>query len=325
MNNVAKMNAEVNRPSNTNSSSSPFYKSHFLKPILSHAPTQNIPIKNQHTFFSSQKLNILSAQTEIPNLTKEEHSAEPLRSLHEVDLIAQHYLNKREYRNYMLFTVGINTGLRCSDLRTLRFFQLIDSTSKADEYNFRDEIIILEQKTQKHNPNRHIPINEAIKRAVTLYLSSTNNIALDDYLFQSESNNKNKEPLQRFSIERILKTAYKAVGVNVAGATHTLRKTFGYQFLNCNQEFKSNNSYSNPEVERLLQIAYNHSSITNTFRYTGVTKDDLNVAYNNMNLALLEVDPQHSTSYLPSNGSVNSFYVSKYLTKYVAQTPMRVE
>lgn len=281
--------------------SQPQYSSSFMKPIF-----------NTQHYFSTQKLNILSAQTEIPNLTKAERSAEPIRSICEVDAVAQYYLDNHEYRNYMLFTIGINTGLRCSDLRTLRFFQLIDSTSS--EFQFRDEIVILEQKTKEHNPNRHIPINEATRRAVTLYLSTTKNIALDDYLFNSESNNKTKEPLQRFSIERILKTAYKAANVAVAGATHTLRKTFGYQFLNCNQEFKSNNSYNNPEAERLLQIAYNHSSLNNTFRYTGITKDDLYSAYNNMNLALITADSQ----------SLNNQFASKYITKYTAQTPFQV-
>ena len=65
-------------------------------------------------------------------LTKE-HSAEPIKSMDDIIRISQFLIEKKRFRDNMLFIVGINFGLRVSDLRTLRFSHLIN-----DDCTFRE-------------------------------------------------------------------------------------------------------------------------------------------------------------------------------------------
>ena len=115
-----------------------------------------------------------------------EHAAEPIKSLDDIYAISEFLISNKRYRDNMLFIVGINFGLRVSDLRMLRFSNLIN-----DNFTFRDNFPVFEKKTRntrKRKKNRYITINTAVIEAVTLYLENTPGVTLSDYLFRSESN-----------------------------------------------------------------------------------------------------------------------------------------
>ena len=176
----------------------------------------------------------------------------------------------------MLFIVGSNFGLRVSDLLSLRFSHLID-----DEFRFKTSFPILEKKTsntRKVKKNRYITINDAVVDAVTLYLEHTPGVHLSDYMFTSNSNhgkNQNK-PLSRMSVHRILKEVADALGLDIMVATHTLRKTFAYhQMLISNHD---------PRRLLLLQKIFGHSSVAQTLDYIGITKEEVQQAYLDLNL-----------------------------------------
>lgn len=213
-------------------------------------------------------------KVEIP--LAREHDSEPIKRIEDIEAISAWFLSKGQYRNNMLFIVGINFGLRVSDLRTLRFAQLID-----DDLRFKTTFPILEKKTaetRKVQRNRYITINDAVVDAVKLYLEHTENVSLSDYMFRSESNNgagKN-QPIHRNSVEEILKSAKKALGLDYRIATHTLRKTFGYH-----QMLMSNND---PRKLLLLQKIFGHSSVAQTLAYIGITGEEIEQAYLDLNL-----------------------------------------
>lgn len=50
-----------------------------------------------------------------------EHAAEPIKSMEDINRISQYLIENKRYRDNMLFIVGINFGLRVSDLRLLKF------------------------------------------------------------------------------------------------------------------------------------------------------------------------------------------------------------
>lgn len=205
-----------------------------------------------------------------------EHSAEPIKNLDEIYLISSYLTSNGRFRDNMLFIVGINFGLRVSDLRTIRFYDIINSN-----LTFKDRFPVFEKKTRntrKKKKNRYITINVAVMEAVTLYLENTPNVCLSDYLFRSESNrggNKN-EPLTNQSIDRILKGIAKDLNLNMRVSTHTLRKTFCYH-----QMVMSNND---PRKLMLLQKMLNHSSPAQTLDYIGITSEEIDEAYKNLNL-----------------------------------------
>ena len=72
-----------------------------------------------------------------------EHTSEPIKSVDEIMRISEYLIARERWRDNMLFIVGINFGLRASDLRLLRFSNLIN-----DNLTFKDTFPILEKKTK---------------------------------------------------------------------------------------------------------------------------------------------------------------------------------
>lgn len=205
-----------------------------------------------------------------------EHTSEPVKNLRDIDRVSSYLINNKRYRDNMLWILGINFGLRVSDLLTLRFGNLID-----ENLCFKTTFPIFEKKTsntRKHKKNRYITINDAVMDAVTLYLEHTPNVNLGDYLFKSESNrggNQNK-PMSRMSVDRILKEINDSLNLNIHMSTHTMRKTFAYH-----QMVMSNND---PRKLMLLQRMFGHSSAAQTLQYIGITSEEIEQAYKDLNL-----------------------------------------
>lgn len=208
----------------------------------------------------------------------QEHASEPIKSIDEINRISEYLTSSGRYRDNMLFIVGINFGLRVSDLLKLTFSHLID-----DQFCFRTTFPILETKTRntrKVTRNRYITINDAVMEAVTLYLQH-NDCKLNDFMFRSESNNgrngtsKNVH-LSRAAVDLMIKGVCSDLGINAKVATHTLRKTFGYH-----QMVMSGND---PRKLLLLQKIFGHSSAAQTLDYIGITTEEIAEAYLSLNL-----------------------------------------
>ena len=228
---------------------------------------------------SGRKLRMGLIAPAVESTTTElavEHDAEPIKDMNDIIRISQYLIASERYRDNMLFIVGINFGLRVSDLRMLRFSNLIN-----DNFTFKDTFPVLEKKTKntrKRMKNRYITINTAVVEAVTLYLENTPGVTLSDFMFRSESNNSKttNAPLDRKSIDRILKQIAVDLGLSNRMATHSLRKTFGYH-----QMVMANND---PRQLLLLQKIFGHSSAAQTLSYIGITGDEIEEAYRKLNL-----------------------------------------
>lgn len=242
-------------------------------------PTQDMAIDLTALKANTRKLKagLISPATEDTSYElAAEHTSEPIKDMDDIFRISDYLITNGRYRDNMLFIVGINFGLRVSDLRTLRFSHLIN-----DSCVFKDTFAVLEKKTKntrKHQKNRYITINTAVVEAVTLYLENTPNVKLSDYMFRSESNHGSGEnvPIHRASIDRILKGIAKDLDLGNKMATHSLRKTWAYH-----QMVMSNND---PRKLLLLQKAFGHASSAQTLDYIGITGEEIEEAYRNLNL-----------------------------------------
>lgn len=219
---------------------------------------------------------IAPAEENIDMELAPERAAEPIKSMADIERISKYFIDQGRYRDNMLFIVGINFGLRVSDLRVLRFSNII-----TDNFTFRDNFPIFEKKTRntrKRAKNRYVTINTAVVEAVTLYLENTPGVCLSDYMFRSESNHggNQNEPLAPQSIDRILKGAARDLGLNMRMSTHSLRKTFGYH-----QMMMSNND---GRKLLLLQKMFGHSSPAQTLDYIGITEEEIEEEYMKLNL-----------------------------------------
>jgi integrase len=118
------------------------------------------------------------------------NKVEPIRDKKKIQEIKEILLQK-SYRNYMIFVVGINTGLRVGDLLRL----------KVEDVRNKRHIIIKEQKTSK---NKQFLINANLRNELNKF---TEDMADHEYLFQSRIGNN--KPLSRFQAYRILSAAGK--------------------------------------------------------------------------------------------------------------------
>lgn len=152
-------------------------------------------------------------------------------------------------RNLLLFTVGINSSLRISDILNLRV---------KDVSN--DYIEMIEQKTGK---TKRIKINNAIKSAVKSLVPS--DAKPDDWLFPSRKGDK---PISRVQAWRILNAAASRAGLrNIRFGTHSMRKTFAYH------------AYKTGVDLPLLMRVLNHSSEKETLRYIGIESEQIDEVY----------------------------------------------
>lgn len=169
----------------------------------------------------------------------------------------------KNVRDYCLFTLGINSGLRISDLLQLQIKDVIDETG-----NLRDRITLREKKTNK---SKDFPISDIAKKAIRDYLKTRNSDGNEPF-FLSKKQHHGKASLQRDQAYKIINNAAREIGITEKIGTHTLRKTFGYH------------AYKSGVSIEVIQKLFNHSAPSITLRYIGITQDDLDTVYLNLNL-----------------------------------------
>ena len=188
----------------------------------------------------------------------------PIKSLADIGKIKRHLLKTQQYRNYLLFVMGINVGLRISDLLSLRISDVWHNGKCVEA------IVIREQKTKKY---RTIALNGATEEAIERYLGSLKTLNENDWLFKSR---KYGTPLTKQSAHRIINQIMADCGIVGHWGTHTLRKTFAYQLYMANAE--------QPMILEYLMKLLNHSSQQITLAYMGIEQQQLNNLVENLNL-----------------------------------------
>lgn len=184
---------------------------------------------------------------------------EPIRNVKEINKIKQYLYGKNNKRDYCIFVVGINVGLRAGDLLSLKISDVTDGTKIFDEVTIREE------KTDKI---RTFTLNKSAKDAIKTYLNSVSGIDLNNYLFQSRKGGH----LGVRPLHHIIKTTLKELGIKGNYGTHSLRKTMAFH------------RYINNVPIETLQKLLNHSSSSITLRYIGITKEVIVDCYNAVNL-----------------------------------------
>jgi integrase len=175
------------------------------------------------------------------------NTVEPIRSKEQIDLIRRLEPDKR---NRLLFVLGINVGLRISDLINLRVRDLRD----------KERIAKREQKTGKETS---ILLNPAVRRELRELLAGRDD---GEYVFQSRCKDRHTLQPKHMTRQRayqIINVMCRRAGVTCKVGNHTLRKTFGYWHY---QQFHD---------VLFLQKHFNHSEQHVTQRYIGIEQDEL--------------------------------------------------
>lgn len=174
---------------------------------------------------------------------------QPIRNPKQIKGICS-YLKNKDDKYYIMFIIGIQSGLRISDILKLRVIDI----DQLHEHR------ISEKKTGK---KRFLYFNDPTYAEIITYIKN-HDLTESDFLIPSQKQDiyGNPRPISRIQAYRILKEAGESCGFSTIG-THTMRKTFGYHYYK-----KTHN------IVPLMRI-FNHSSQDITLKYIGIESAEI--------------------------------------------------
>lgn len=170
------------------------------------------------------------------------YNVEPLRTQDEINDFL-FWLRRTNYpeRDTFLFLFGINTGLRMSDIVTL----------KVKDIKYTERPVIQEIKTGKKKKL----FLDGIQDIIQEYIKGKGD---EEWLFPS----RQKGHISVQTVYKLFQRVAKNLRRDDIG-THTIRKTYGYWF------------YKRTHDIATLMVLFNHSSEQITKRYIGITDDEI--------------------------------------------------
>ena len=119
---------------------------------------------------------------------------EPIRNIKQIESVKR-ILKTNGIRDFLLFLMGINIGLRISDILKL----------KVGDVRNKDYIEITEQKTGKY---KRFPITKSFKSVLEDFIIDKSD---NEWLFSSQRGNK---PITRIQAYRIISKACSKAGIH---------------------------------------------------------------------------------------------------------------
>jgi integrase len=177
---------------------------------------------------------------------------DPIRKRKDIESIRK--LISDNPRDLTLFTLGINTNLRASDLLRIKVGQVRDLKPG-------DSIELKEKKTSKF---RRVTLNKACVQAIQRLLASRSYDDADP-LFVGQ-----RGPLTVPSVHRLVKSWCRAINLRGNYGSHTLRKTFGYH----------QRVTFGTDIPRLM-VVFNHSTQRQTLEYLCIQPEEIRGVYEN--------------------------------------------
>ncbi|WP_331680450.1 tyrosine-type recombinase/integrase [Peptostreptococcus porci] len=178
------------------------------------------------------------------------NSVEPIRDINKLEDIVSYFKNKNQ-RNYIMFMIGLYTGLRISDILKLQ----------VKHVRGRDYIRLKEEKTDK---SKVIKLNKLLKKELELYVED-----MEDFQYLIPNSKSGLNPISRQHAYKIINDTCSIFGLESIG-THSMRKTFGYHY------------YLKTKDTAVLQNIFNHSDPSITLKYIGINQDTISSAYESM-------------------------------------------
>lgn len=246
---------------------------------------------------SEAEKSVQSKNYDIGRYEARNGTVDPIRDKEDIVKIANYFWDKREYRNWCIFIVGIHSAFRASDLLRIKVKDVADYVNGKVRVHSKVMLKMKEKKTGKY---REVPLPKSVGDNIQKYLDISK-LSIDDWLFPSnKGSNSNSlrtkggksigktgilysheaqpkkagEPLDVDSFGRIMKRVQKDLNLPYNLGTHSCRKTFGYWFI---QEHRDD-MYALAWLQKML----NHSSQAVTLHYIGLTAENESEFYESM-------------------------------------------
>ena len=160
------------------------------------------------------------------------------------------------YKMSLLVAIACFTGLRISDILSLRWWQILGV----------DELTIIEKKTGKQ---RTIRLNPQLQKHIQECYEHIKPIGVKAPILVSQKGTT----FTVQSINRLLKQIKAKYKVKIKNfSCHSFRKTFGRQVYNMNSD------NSELALVKLMEL-FNHSSVAITKRYLGLRQEEILETY----------------------------------------------
>ena len=175
---------------------------------------------------------------------------------------------KIAHRNKLIFVLGINLGLRASDLLERTWNDFVHSIDSDGNIVFNECFKLKPKKTKRFNKYVKVFINNIVKNTIREYVAQYPIYSLDERVFYSQKTvnstdddgiNKSIDPR---SLWRIMDKTAKKAGINQNIGTHTLRQTFGF--------WAWRNAEDKEKALITLQYIFGHASSATTMIYLGI-------------------------------------------------------
>ena len=191
----------------------------------------------------------------------------PITDLDDVRAIYNRFQKWGRNREAELVMLGCNVALRISDLLQLKFDDIKEMELEGRLVGY---VELEEKKTRK---GKKLTLNKSAMAAIDR-LRALNPDAI--YLFEGTGNRTRGEhkPISRQYVSTQLIDVKESLGLDYRLNTHSLRKTFGYH------------AYKNNTDINVLQKLFNHSSVSETFKYIGITDERVRDVYLSVEIGL---------------------------------------
>lgn len=187
--------------------------------------------------------------------------ADPIKDVEDIAKVQKYFLKRKEYRNYLIFTLGISFALRAGDLLSLKVKDVYN-----EDGTVKKEFTIYEDKTNKRNT---IVINEQCREILDKYFYMISDHSDDGPLFESATKGKHGEArsINISALNKILSRAARDCNLPGHISSHSMRKTFVYHTIKAHD--------SDQRILLLLQKMLNHSDARTTLRYCGIEAEEI--------------------------------------------------
>ena len=170
-------------------------------------------------------------------------------------------LTRLAKRNVALFTVGIETGFRITELLSLTVADVYEN------HAVRDTVSVSRRNMKRKREGRTIPLTRQAREAIeeyTRWMIDQGYWRGNDYLFQSAK--VSNAPISRSQAWQIIQDASRAAGITGRIGTHSMRKTFARRYR---QWLLEQVAFHRRPIEpmREVQKALGHRSIESTEKY----------------------------------------------------------
>jgi len=169
--------------------------------------------------------------------------------------------SRRPRRDACLFALGVETGLRISEMLSIKISDVFDTSDRV-----RDVLIIEKAHCKGKQRRREIPLSPVAKEAIiqaTEEAFSLGRSQSHSSLFSAVSHNG---PISRQQAYKIISAALKAAGITKTRGTHTARKTYATMLLEkVEVEYRAGSLKVFPLIA--VQLGLGHQDLKTTQRY----------------------------------------------------------